>query len=50
VLVVDMVDTKQNKVVFEGTSTQMVSSRPERNTKKLAKAVSEVFEKYPPQK
>ena len=47
-LVVDMVDVKRNKLVFEGTSAQSISSRPEKNSKKLAKAVAEVFEKYPP--
>jgi Domain of unknown function (DUF4136) len=48
-LVVDMLDANQKKLVFQGTSTQTISSRPERNTKKLAKAVNEIFEKYPPQ-
>ena len=48
-LVVDMVDGNQKKLVFQGTSTQTISSRQERNTKKLAKAVNEIFEKYPPQ-
>jgi hypothetical protein len=48
-LVLDMVDANQKKLVFQGTSTQAISSRPERNTKKLAKAVNEIFEKYPPQ-
>lgn len=46
-LVVNMVDAKQNQLVFQGTSTQAVSSRPQRNTKKLAKAVNEIFERYP---
>jgi hypothetical protein len=49
VLVVNIVDVKRNRLVFQGTSTQMVSSRPEKNNKKLTKAVSEVFAKYPPQ-
>jgi hypothetical protein len=49
VLVVDVVDMHQQKVVFEGTSEQAVSSRPEKNTKKLAKAVTEVMARYPPQ-
>jgi len=49
VLVVDVVDMHQQKVVFEGTSEQSVSSRPERNTKKLAKAVNEVMARFPPQ-
>jgi hypothetical protein len=48
-LVVDMVDANQKKLVFQGTSTQTISSRPERNTRRLAKAVNQIFEKYPPQ-
>jgi Domain of unknown function (DUF4136) len=47
-LVVDMVDANQNKLVFQGLSTQAISSRPEKNTQKLAKAVNKIFEKYPP--
>jgi hypothetical protein len=47
-LVVDMVDGRQNKLVFQGVSTQSVSSRPGKNTKKLQKAVAEIFERYPP--
>jgi hypothetical protein len=43
-----MVDANQKKLVFQGTSTQTISSRPERNSRKLAKAVNEIFEKYPP--
>jgi hypothetical protein len=49
VLVVEIVDAHQQKLVFEGTSAQMVSSKPEKNTRKLAKAVTEVFARYPPQ-
>ena len=48
-LAVNMVDANQKRLVFEGTSTQTISSRPERNTRRLAKAVNEIFEKYPPQ-
>jgi hypothetical protein len=48
-LIVDMVDSHRRQLVFEGTSTQTISSSPYRNTKKLGKAVREVFEKYPPQ-
>jgi hypothetical protein len=48
-LVVDMVDAGHNKLVFQGTSTQTISSRPSTNTRKLAKAVNEIFERYPPQ-
>jgi hypothetical protein len=48
-LIVDIVDARQKRLVFEGTSVHTISSSPERNTKKLDKAVHEVFEKYPPQ-
>jgi hypothetical protein len=47
-LVINMMDPKDNQLVFQGTSTQAVSSRPQKNTKKLAKAVNEVFERFPP--
>jgi len=47
-LIVDMVDAHRNQLVFQGTSSHQISSRPERNTKRLARAVNEVFEKYPP--
>ena len=48
-LVIDMADANRNKLVFEGTSTQAVSSRPRKNTEKLAKAVNKIMAKYPPQ-
>jgi len=47
-LVVDMVESKQQQLVFQGVSSQTVSSKPEKNSKKLAKAVNEIFEKFPP--
>lgn len=47
-LVVDLVDVKRNKLIFQGVSTQDISSKPEKNTKKFFKAVNEIFEKYPP--
>ena len=47
-LVINMVDAKQNHLVFEGKSIQTISSRPEKNAKKLAKAVSEILDQYPP--
>jgi Domain of unknown function (DUF4136) len=48
-LVLSMVDARRKQLVFEGTSTDTISSRPEKNTRKLAKGVNEIFEKYPPQ-
>lgn len=48
-LVVDIADAKRNKLVFQGTSTQAVSSRANKNTEKLAKAVNKIMASYPPQ-
>ena len=48
-LVVDIWNTHQAQLLFQGVSTQTISSRPSKNTKRLAKAVNEIFEKYPPQ-
>jgi hypothetical protein len=47
-LTVDVVDSHGSRLVFEGLSTAPISSKPAHNTKRLAKAVSEIFEKYPP--
>jgi hypothetical protein len=47
-LVVNMVDANRRQLVFQGTSTQTVSSRPERNSRRLLRAVNSVFEKFPP--
>jgi hypothetical protein len=47
-LTVDVVDARHDKLVFEGVSTQSISSKPERNTKKFARAVNKIFDKYPP--
>ena len=48
-LIVDMVDANRQRLVFQGTSRQDISSRPQRNTQRLAKAVNEIFARYPPQ-
>jgi hypothetical protein len=47
-LTVDVVDSRRNRLVFQGVSTSPISSKPAHNTKRLAKAVNEIFEKYPP--
>jgi hypothetical protein len=47
-LTVAVVDSHSNRLVFEGVSTAPISSTPAHNTKRLAKAVEEIFEKYPP--
>jgi Domain of unknown function (DUF4136) len=47
-LTVDLVDSHGNRLVFQGVSTTAISSRPSRNTRRLERAVNEIFEKYPP--
>jgi hypothetical protein len=47
-LVVDLVDARSGRLVFQGVATGSIGSRPEKNTKKLAKMVNKTFEKYPP--
>jgi hypothetical protein len=47
-LIVDMVDAGKGKLVFQGTSTQELSSKADINTRKLNKAVCEIFKFYPP--
>lgn len=47
-LVIDMVDPRQKQLVFQGVWTETISSKPWKNTKKLAKAINKMFEKYPP--
>lgn len=47
-LVVDLMDPKQEKLVFRGIGTDTLSDKPEKNAKKIQKAVTKIFEKYPP--
>jgi len=47
-LTVDLVDSHKNRLVFQSVSTAPISSKPAHNTKRLAKAVNQIFEKYPP--
>jgi hypothetical protein len=48
-LIVDMVDANRKKLVFQGIATDTISSKPQKNTQRYARAVSEIFEHYPPQ-
>jgi hypothetical protein len=47
-LVVNMQDSRDKQLVFQGVSTTTVSARPEKNTKRLQRGVNKMFEKYPP--
>jgi hypothetical protein len=47
-LVVSMMDTRQKQLVFQGVSTDIISSKATKNTQRLQKGISKIFEKYPP--
>jgi hypothetical protein len=47
-LVVDMYDANTKKLIWRGTGTDTASDKPEKNTKKMNKAVTKMFEEYPP--
>jgi hypothetical protein len=47
-LVVDIFDTTTKKLVWRGVSSEALSDKPEKNEKKLEKAVGEMFKHFPP--
>ena len=47
-LVVSLTDPRQKQLIFQGVSTDTISSKAEKNTKRLQKGIEEMFEKYPP--
>ena len=47
-MVVDIFDAHTKKLFFRGTATDELSSKPEKNTKKLDKAVEKMFKEFPP--
>ena len=47
-LVVDMADVKAKKFVWRGTASGTISDKPEKNQKTLDKALTKMFEKFPP--
>lgn len=47
-LVVDIFDTPTKKLIWRGVANDTLSDKPEKNEKKLDKAVGEMFEHFPP--
>ena len=47
-LIVDIFDTPTKRLIWRGVATDTLSDKPEKNEKKLEKAVSEMFEHFPP--
>ena len=48
-LVFDMFDTNSKKLIWRGSATDVLSSKPEKNIKKLNKAGEKMFEHFAPQ-
>ena len=49
-LVVDFWDAGTKNLLWRGTATDTVSDKPEKNSKKVVKAMEKLFKKYPPKK
>jgi hypothetical protein len=47
-LVVDIYDTNSEHLVWRGLAHDQLSGKPDKDTKKLNKAVDKLFEKFPP--
>ena len=48
-LKVDLADAKAKQFLWRGTATDSVSSDPKKNAGKITKALTKMFEKWPPQ-
>jgi hypothetical protein len=48
-LVVDVFDGQTKKLIFRGTASETLSSKPDKNDKKLENAVDDMFKHFPPQ-
>ena len=48
-LVLDMYDSNSRQLLWRGTATDTMSDKPEKNEKKLNKAVEKMFDKFPPE-
>jgi len=47
-LVVDLFDSKMKHLLWRGSSSATLSSKPDKNTKELDKGVQKMFEHFPP--
>jgi hypothetical protein len=45
---VDVFDAKSKKMVFRGTASDDISDKPDKNAKKIDKAVEKMFKDFPP--
>jgi hypothetical protein len=47
-LVIDMYDSSSENLIWRGEASDQLSDKPDKDTKKLDKAVGKLFEKFPP--
>jgi len=47
-IIVDLVDTKSNKMLWRGTASDAVSDKPGENAAKINEGVARMFKEYPP--
>jgi hypothetical protein len=47
-LIVDIGDVKDKKYIWRGTASGTISDKPEKNEKNIDKALTKMFEKFPP--
>jgi len=48
-LVVDLVDAEKQELVWRGMASDTVANKPQKSEKKIRKAVSKMFNRFPPQ-
>ena len=48
-LVVDLFDSASKKLIWRGSATDVLSGKPEKDEKKVDKAVAKMFDHFPPQ-
>ena len=46
--VVDVFDGASKRLIWRGTASDVLSSKPEKNEKKLEHAITEMFDHFPP--
>lgn len=47
-LVIDMFDTSNKELIWRGSASDLLTGKPEKDEKKIEKAVNKMFEHFPP--
>jgi Domain of unknown function (DUF4136) len=48
-IVVDLFDTRTKEIIWRGVASDSLSEKPEKDTKKLEKAIDKLFRRFPPE-